>query len=156
MAVDYEDRVRALTPAKTLYLAAYGESVAAYRYRTLSERTENETNRNVFAQMAEEEQGHHAVLQEMLKEHYPGSEFVLSLQDKELVIVGPRLLEVTDTASIRKALGLIHESELLTGRFYETLHQVTPRTDFMPFLKEMADECFAHAHRLTEIEPPED
>lgn len=155
MPADYLAKIRSLSPAKALAIAAYGESVAAYRYRTLVEKTSNEANRKVFLEMAEEEHGHLTRVDEVLKKHYPGGDFVLSSQDKEWVIVGPRLLEVTDSASFHRALEFIRDSERRTGRFYAAFHEVITNEALKPLLKEMADECFDHANRLMAIAPPD-
>jgi rubrerythrin len=148
MPDDYTAKVRSLTPAKALAVAAYGESVAAYRYLTLTDKAPLDSQRKIFKEMAAEEQGHHMALQDLRKRHLLDSDFVLSPEDKELIIVGPRLLEVTDEASLEHAIGQIIDSERLTGRFYAALHEVTGSTELKPFLKEMADECFEHAERL--------
>lgn len=153
MTPDYDSRVRALSPEKALALAAYGESVAAYRYRTLCERTPSKPHRKLFTEMADEEQSHHLRLQDLLKANFPGSDFVLSAGDKELVTVGPRMIEVTDRPSFERAMKLIRESEILTGRFYACLHDAIDLPDMKPFLKEMAEECFEHAARLDRIPP---
>ncbi len=153
MADEYESKVAALSLEKALALAVYGESVAAYRYRTLCEKTTSETHRAIFVETANEEQGHHIRAQNLARKHFPGSDFVLKPEDKELVIVGPRLLDVTDRASFDRALELMYESERLTGRFYATLHRVTTHEGLRPFFKEMADECFGHAQRMQAIPP---
>ncbi|MCO6435581.1 MAG: hypothetical protein J5J06_00660 [Phycisphaerae bacterium] len=148
----FRERVRALTPAKALAIAAYGESVAAYRYRTLIERTQSQAHRDLFARLADEEQGHHGIVQKMLKAHFADSDFLLSPEDKDLVIVGPRLLEVSDVASVGRAMEMICASERLTGRFYAALHETTAREELKPFLHEMAEECFDHARQLEELD----
>lgn len=151
MTDNYENKVRALSTEKALAVAAYGESVAAYRYRTLSEKPPSPLHRTLFTEMADEEQGHHRQVQELIRRHYPGSDFVLSSGDKELVTVGPRMLDITDRASFDRALQWLYESERLTGQFYAVLHEITDRADLQPLLKEMADECLAHAERLKAI-----
>ena len=148
MAPDVESRVREMSGAKALALASYGESVAAYRYRTLVEKTSSPQTRAVFLEMAEEEKGHHGRVEELIRKHYPGADFVLTPEDKELVIVGPRMLDASDPESYARALDMICETERLTGRLYNTLHAITTEPSLRPFLKEMADECIEHAERL--------
>ncbi len=148
MSVDFDSKVREMSGAKALALASYGESVAAYRYRTLVEKTSSPSTRAVFVEMAEEEQGHHQRVEELLRRHYPGADFVLTPEDKELVIVGPRMLDASDPESYARALDMICESERLTGRLYATLHSITTEASLRPFFKEMADECVEHAERL--------
>lgn len=147
---DYALKVRSLPPAKALAIAAYGESVAAYRYRTLSAKTSNPSIHDEFIKMAEEEQGHHAAMQQLIDEYFPG-DFVLTPEDKALIIVGPRLLDANDNAALAKVMPLIIESERLTGRFYHAVRDSIPRADLRPFFKEMADECFDHADRLIQL-----
>lgn len=153
MSDKYEDKVRALSTEKALSVAAYGESVAAYRYRVLSEKAPNENHREIFVEMAEEEQDHHVMVQELLKRQFPGSDFVLAVEDKELVIAGPRMLDVGNPEAFARSLDLICESERLTGRFYAVLHAHTTHENLRPLLKEMADECVEHAKRLEGMDP---
>jgi len=134
--------------AKALTVAAYGESVASYRYRTLAEKVTSETHRRVFTEMADEEQGHYTTVLELMKHHFPGSDFILTPADKDMVIVGPRMLEPTEQGSIRVVLEQIQESERLTGRFYAALAETSAMLELRPMFQEMADECFEHAERL--------
>lgn len=150
----YESKVKALTTEKALAVATFGESVAAYRYRTLVEKSTSVQHQKIFNEMANEEQGHHIRLQHLTRTHFSGSDYVLKPEEKELVIVGPRLLEVTDRPSYLRAIEMICESERLTGRFYATLHRLSDLEEIKPFLKEMSDECFEHADRLKAIPPP--
>lgn len=150
---DYREKVGAMSLEKALTTAAYGESVAAYRYRMLSEKPFLERDRDTFVAMADEEHGHHNRLAAILKRNFPGSDFVLTPEDKEIVIVGPRTLEVPDRESFQRALNLICESERLTGRLYATLRELTTRADLKPFFKEMADECLEHVELLLQIPP---
>ncbi len=153
MSDDYKAKVAELLTEKALAVAGYGESVAAYRYRTLAGKTTSPPHQKVFADMADEEQGHHMQLQKLMQKHFPGSDFVLSAGDKELVIVGPRMLDVTDRTSSQRALEMIIASERLTGRFYDCLFELSADNELKPFLREMADECIEHAKRLEEIPP---
>jgi len=143
--------LRGLSLEKALAIAAYGESVAAFRYRALAERTADAPLRAVFEEMADEERGHHEMIQALLRKEFPGEDFILSESDKELVIVGSRALDVSTPEAFRRTMELLHASELRTGRFYAALHDTTDRTDLKPMLKEMADECFDHAGRLKEL-----
>jgi len=137
--------------AKSLTIAAYGESVASYRYRTLAEKTRNENHRRVFTEMADEEQEHHTHVQSLLKKHFPDENFVLTPADKESVIVGPRNLDPAEHGSTTAVLKTIQESERLTGRFYAALAEAASLTELRSIFKEMADECFDHAERLNQL-----
>ena len=140
--------MRSLSPAKALAVAVYWESVAAYRYRTLAEKATTEAQRKFLGDMANEEQSHHARMQDLLKKHFPGTDFVLTLEDKELIIVGPRMLELPDSGAFDRALEVILESERRTAQFYRILQDVFSRADFKPLLREMTNECLEHAKRL--------
>jgi rubrerythrin len=146
-----DDIIRDLSTAKALAIAAYGESVAAYRYRTLSRKAPTEAHRLTFLEMAQEEQGHQQVIQDLLDKEHPGASFVLSLDDKALVIVGPRLLELSGPGAFTEAMEYIYQSERLTGSFYAKFRDATDREDLKQLLHEMAQECFAHAERLKAI-----
>lgn len=148
MSDDLEAKVRALAPAKALAMAGYGESVAAYRYRMLAEKTTDETLVAVFVEMAEEEKGHHAMVEKLLANRHPGADFVLSQEDKEMVTVGQRMLDVNDKASFDRAMELLVDSERQTGRFYTALRVCTDDPQLRSIFQAMADECVEHAHRL--------
>lgn len=154
MSDDYQERVRALSIEKALAIASYGESVAAYRYRTLSEHTTSGEHRKIFTEMAEEEQDHHRMVLELINKTFPESDFVLSPEDKDMVIVGPRLVDVGSPEAFACAMEQILASELLTGRFYDAVHAVTDRANLKPMLKEMAEECIEHAALLEKITTP--
>ena len=111
--------------------------------------------RKVFSQTATEEQSHQTLIQDALKAHFPESDFVLTPEDKELVIVGPRMLEVVDRTSTERALELIYESEKLTRTFYAALHDVTGREELKTLLNDMADACRGHVERLKALQAGE-
>ena len=140
--------MRTLAPAKALTVCAYGESVAAYRYRSLAEKAPDDEARRAFIEVAEEEAQHHAGVQALLGRYFPRSDYVLSKEDKALVIVGPRTFEVGSERDLQQALVQIQASELQTGRFYAAFATVTEQQELRPFLREMARECFRHAERI--------
>lgn len=151
MSEAYEQKVASLSLAKALAIGIYGESVASYRYRNLAEKAPRQKQRTIFQEMSDEEHGHQQTLQNIIDRRFPDADFVLTPADKELVIVGPRLLEVSDGASVAAALKMIYDSERLTGRYYAALHNNVAPDDLKPLMREMADECFDHAERLMEI-----
>lgn len=103
---------------KALAIAAYGESVAAYRYIVLSEKARDAKLRNSFEQMALEERGHRDRLQEILQRLSPAAGFYLSPEDKLAVCVGPRLVDARDDARFDEAMRLVIASEKRTVSFY--------------------------------------
>jgi len=147
----YLDRVRALSTAKALTVAAYGESVAAYRYRTLAEKATTDAQRRLFVQIADEEQGHHAAVQELLQRHFPDSDYLLTAADKDLVIVGQRMFDLSDDPELTKTMVLICDSERRTGQFYAALAEITTRTDLQPIFRAMSHECYEHAEQLASL-----
>jgi len=140
-----------MSPAKALAVLGYGESVAAYRYRTLADRAPNPALRARLEEMADEEQGHHRRIADLMAREFPGSDYVLSAADKALVTVGARQLALTGPDFFAEALRTISESEQQTGRFYAHLADCPPHPDLIPMLKEMARECFDHARRVVEL-----
>ncbi len=148
---DFDAHIQALSVAKALAILSYGESVAAYRYRTLCERTDDPLLRKTFQEMADSEQEHNEQVQKCLHDRYPGSDFVLTAEDKELVTIGTRLLELSRPDAMDEAIRVLHESELQTGRFYASLYRHTDDNSLKPLFKEMADECIDHARELTEL-----
>lgn len=153
MARDFDEAVRSMSQPKALAIGCYGESVASYRYRMLAEKATTEEHRAIFVDMAEEEQGHHEALQDIFKARFPDSDFVLTPEDKELIIVGPRTLDLSSEKAFGRALELIYESERQTGQFYTVFRDSTSLADLKPLLKGMADECFEHAERLKGLSP---
>lgn len=143
-----------MSPAKALAIAVYGESVAAYRYRLLAERAIKDVHKAVFTEMADEEQEHHELMQQLMAKHFPDDDFVLREEEKQLVIVGHRMIEAHTPNQFREAIDTLYNSEQRTGGFYGWLAGRFPDGEVQTLLKEMSDECFEHAERLREIPPP--
>ena len=55
-----------------LAIAVYGEQVAAYRYTVLAERVPGEPDRQMFAEIAKEEQSHRQRIQRLLDRFLAG------------------------------------------------------------------------------------
>ncbi len=140
-----------LGPDKALAIGAYGETVAAYRYLIFAERVANKSHRDAFSAMADEEQDHKQRLQALLARLYPGADFVLSERDKEMVVVGPRLLEVRDDKQFAEALDYTLATEQRTSAFYRTLSQSIREAPLTALFKELAEEGADHYHRLREL-----
>ncbi len=151
MADDVKHIVQSFSTEKALAIAAYGESVASYRYRTLVNKVDDPDQQRTLTEMADEEQEHHEMIQGLITQHFPQSDFVLSAADKELVIVGTRQIHVSNKQSLSKAIDTIYESECRTGRYYAALHDSVSMDNLKPLLKEMSEECFEHAKRLQAI-----
>ncbi len=138
-------------PDKLLAIGAYGETVAAYRYLVLSEKAPTEDDRRAFAAMADEEQGHKQRLQELIADHYPETDFVLTPEDKDLVVTGPRLIDVRDAAAFAEAMGMILETERKTAGFYAQHGRHFPEARIRDLFQELAEEGAEHYQRLSAL-----
>ncbi|MGN6371347.1 MAG: ferritin family protein [Phycisphaerae bacterium] len=103
---------------KALAIAAFGESVAAYRYIILSEKARDVRLRDSFEQMARHERLQRDRLQALLQRLSPSSGFFLSPEDKLAVCVGPRLVDARDDARFDEAMKLVIASEKRSASFY--------------------------------------
>ncbi len=146
-----EDPAANLSPDKVLTIGSYGETVAAYRYLVLAEKAHTEAERTEFAAMADEEQDHKQRLQKLLADNYPGADFVLTPEDKDMVVDGPRLLEVRDTETFARAMKMILASERKTAAFYARLSKLVPQSQFRDLFHELAEEGVDHYQRLKAI-----
>lgn len=135
-------------PDKLLAIGAYGERVAAYRYLVLSEKAPDAQHRREFAAMADEEQEHKQRLEKLLAEMYPEADFVLTAEDKELVVTGPRIIEVRDEAEFHEAMRMILQTERKTARFYAEHSRTIPIAGLQALFHELAEEGADHYQRL--------
>lgn len=136
---------------KLLAIGAYGETVAAYRYLVLAEKASREDHRRAFADMADEEQGHKQRLQKLLAELYPQADFVLTPEDKERVVTGPRVIDVRNEASVAAAMQMILHTERKTAAFYAEHARQMPTAALRALFRELAEEGAEHYQRLREI-----
>lgn len=134
-------------PDKLLAIGAYGETVAAYRYLVLAEKAPQNFQKE-FAAMADEEQDHKQRLQKLVADMYPGQDFVLTADDKELVVTGPRLLEVRDESEFQDAMKLVLQTERKTARFYANHAKYMPDNHIRALFHELAEEGAEHYQRL--------
>lgn len=146
-----ESTTPALSPDKLLALGAYGETVAAYRYLVLSEKAAGVADRRLFAEMADEEQGHKQRLQKLLAERYPDANFVLTTEDKELVITGPRLLDVHREVSFPEALAMMLQTERKVAEFYARHGDTIVDPDLRTIFRQLAHESAEHHHQLQDL-----
>jgi hypothetical protein len=103
---------------KALAIAAYGESVSAYRYIILAEKSHTAALRASFQAMVLKENGQRDAIQGLLTQLFPSACFFLTAEDKSLVCVGPRLVDARDDARFDEAMRLIVASEKRSISFY--------------------------------------
>ncbi len=149
----FRERLKQMPDAKKIAVAIYGEQVASYRYGLLANKALNDRHHKIFLGMKQEETDHETRLRDLAQKRFPDADFVLSDKDKEMVIVGRRMLEVTDVDSFNKAMQFLHDTEKRTGLFYQVMHEMLPDGELGDFFKEMADECHEHGESLLAIKP---
>lgn len=153
MASISDEALRVLGADKALAIGAYGEAVAAYRYLVMAEKAPDEQTRPVFAEMAEEEQDHRQRLEGLLQRYYPESDFYLKTQDKEMVVEGPRLLDIKDQRTFAEAMRLILSTEKKTAAFYAKLSKRIAPEELRALFHELAEEGIDHYQRLERMGP---
>ncbi len=151
MSKSREELLASLGPAKALALGAYGEDMAAYCYLQLAEKAEREQDRKEFSEMVAEEQEHRGRLQALLDKHFPGSDFVLGADEKQMVESSFRSLNITDRASFEEAVRMVIVSEHNTSRFYDHMEPHVDHPEVKSIFRELADEGVEHHQRLVQI-----
>ena len=146
-----DEELSALSTDKALAIGSYGEAVAAYRYLILAENAPTEAGRKTFAEMADEEQDHKQRLRALLKELFPEAHFVLTDDDKDMVVVGPRQVEVHDPASFAEAMRMMLFSEKRTAGFYAKISKLVPEDELAKLFRELAEEGVEHYQRLRDL-----
>ncbi len=146
-----EELLATMGAAKALALGCYGEDMAAYCYLQLSEKAEREQDRKEFRAMVAEEQEHRDRLQALLDQHFPGSDFVLNAEEKQMVESGSRLLNITDRKGFEAAVRSVIEAERQTARFYDHMVPHINEPEIKAIFTELADEGVEHRERLLQI-----
>jgi len=140
-----------LTDDKALAIAAYGESVAAYRYIVLAEKARTASLREAFESMAVEEREHRDRIQALLARLSPAASFYLTSEDKLAVCVGPRLVDARDDAKFDEAMKLVITSEKRTSSFYGQFAVASRNVDVKALFAELAVEGIDHVRRLRQV-----
>jgi rubrerythrin len=151
MAPIPKDILHGLGTAKSLALGCYGEDIAAYRYLLLSEKAEREQDVSEFREMVVEEQDHRDRLQGLLDRLFPGSKFVLTADEKQVVESGPRNFEIRSRADFEAALRMVINAERLTAKFYDLMEPLIDEPEVRAIFRELADEGIEHAERLCQL-----
>jgi rubrerythrin len=140
-----------ISDEKALAIAGYGESVAAYRYIVLSEKSRDAQLRNSFESLAAEERQQRERIQLLLAKLSPSASFYLSSEDKGSVCVGPRLVDARDDARFDEAMKLVIASEKRTASFYARYAQYARDPEVQTLFTELAAEGLRHVFRLREL-----
>ncbi len=137
-----------LTDDKALAIAAFGESVAAYRYIVLSEKAADARLRDSFEQMARDERLQRDRIQTLLQRLAPSAGYYLSQEDKLAVCVGPRLVDARDDARFDEAMRLVIASEKRSASFYARYTAFARDEQVKSLFTEMAAAGIAQVQRL--------
>jgi rubrerythrin len=137
-----------LTDDKALAVAAFGESVAAYRYIELSEKARDPRLRESFERMAAEERAQRDRVQAILQRLAPSAGYYLSPEDKDAVCVGPRLVDARDDARFDEAMRLVIASEKRSASFYARFSAFARDEQVKALFTEFAAAGIAHVQRL--------
>ena len=133
---------------KALAIAAFGESVAAYRYIILSEKAPNPKLRQSFESMAQQEREQRDRIQAVLQRISPAAGFYLSQEDKLAVCVGPRLVDARDDARFDEAMKLVIASEKRSASFYTRYAVLAKDDEVKTLFEELAGAGLAQVRRL--------
>ena len=137
-----------ITDDKALAIAAFGESVAAYRYIVLSEKTRDPRLRDSFEQMAKDQRLQRDRLQAILQRLAPAAGYYLSQADKLTVCVGPRLVDARDDARFDEAMKLVIASEKRSASFYLRYTPFAQDAQVKSIFTELAAVGIAQVQRL--------
>jgi rubrerythrin len=133
---------------KALAIAAFGESVAAYRYIVLSEKARDSRLRESFEAMARNEREQRERIQSLLDRLAPSSGYFLSQEDKLAVCVGPRLVDARDDARFDEAMKLVIASEKRCASFYARFGTFAQDPDVKALFAELAASGIGKVQRL--------
>jgi rubrerythrin len=137
-----------ITDDKALAIAAFGESVAAYRYIVLSEKARDVKLRESFEHMGREERSQRDRVQALLQKLAPTAGYYLSQEDKLAVCVGPRLVDARDDARFDEAMRLVIASEKRSASFYARFSAYARDENVKLLFRELAAAGIAQVHRL--------
>ncbi len=136
---------------KALAIAAYGESVSAYRYIVLAEKAPNAPLRESFQEMVRQENAQREAIQALLTSLFPTACFFLTSEDKNLVCVGPRLVDARDDARFDEAMRLIVASEKRSISFYSRYATVAATPQVKALFEQLYREGLQRVKVLREL-----
>ncbi len=136
---------------KALAIAAYGESVSAYRYIILAEKSHSAPLRTSFEDMAQRENAQRDAIQTLLTQLFPAACFFLTAEDKSLVCVGPRLVDARDDAHFDEAMRLIVASEKRSISFYSRYAAVAAEPGVKALFEGLSGEGLERVKALRQL-----
>ncbi|NNM87703.1 MAG: hypothetical protein HKL95_04200 [Phycisphaerae bacterium] len=133
---------------KALAIAAFGQSVAAYRYMVLAEKAADPRLRAGLQEMAAREDARRTQLQALTAKLFSSACFFLDGHDKNMVCVGPRILDARDQAHFDEAMKLLIASEKRIAAFYARYAAQTARPEIKEMFSAFADHSLQRVSLL--------
>ncbi|CAB49963.1 ferritin family protein [Pyrococcus abyssi] len=142
-------KLKDLSPKEILSYAIFNEEAEIRYYRELAKRSERESVRVLFLQMADESQEHHDRLYKLFKELYPNEEPVEV--DAPPVEVAPFYPKFETVDDYLEALEYCMESELFAKETYEVLALKATNEDARVLFAQLAEMENDHYLRLKKL-----
>ncbi|MCL5946045.1 MAG: hypothetical protein M1472_04240 [Planctomycetes bacterium] len=136
---------------KALAIAAYGESVSAYRYIVLAEKAHTDVLRQSFQDMVQRENVQRETLQGLMAQLFPAACFFLTADDKSLVCIGPRLVDARDDARFDEAMRLIVASEKRSMSFYRRYAQLAEHPQVKILFEQLNQDGLERVKKLRQL-----
>lgn len=136
---------------KALAIAAFGESVATYRYIVLAEKSTNAALRTCFDEMVQQENSRRNDLQRLIERLFPSACFFLDPDDKSMVCVGPRLVDARDDARFDEAIKVLIASEKRSASFYARYGAQTSQPEVKHLFVRLSRDGLERVRRLRRI-----
>jgi len=136
---------------KALAIAAFGESVSAYRYIVLSEKATDPRLRESFERMAHDARTQRDRIQAILSRLTPTAGYYLTQEDKLAVCVGPRLVDARDDARFDEAMKLVIASEKRSASFYARFAGFARDPEVKTLFTELAAGGIGQVQRLRSL-----
>jgi rubrerythrin len=133
---------------KALAIAAFGQSVAAYRYMVLAEKAADPRLRAGLQEMAARENTRRTQLQSLQEKLFSSACFFLDSHEKNMVCVGPRILDARDQTHFDEALKLLIASEKRIAGFYARYAAQAGRLEIKEIFSAFADESLQRVSLL--------
>jgi rubrerythrin len=142
---------RQLTLKEVLEGAIQKEIMSRYLYIGLRQRVKNQTGRDAFQSLAEQEEVHQIVLQDYLRGQYKEgslrSEMVVDYKITEYLDEP----EISPTMEMKDVFLLAANREKSANELYACLAGIHPNGQVKRLLEELASQELEHKHRLEDL-----